>query len=644
VARTVPIYSGASQTVSSWVFRKWLGVIVQPRTRALCGTTRYQKSWKTSLGIFVCHALGVDPVLHIVDCGTETGKSVAVRRGGTGAAVFERHLLQAPFVTFDEFLTASPEVRAALGLFLGDRLTVAFENEQLTVHPVSFLTLNPRAKPTLEQQIGLSAPQIRRAILVNLDAVSMPDLAVTGERALEAARAHPPLALGAPVVDCGAFHDRVVDLVRAVLLPEAHARVDVEVVINLATGMTAFMTDPAEAIAQVGYDLGVLAETLGWTRAGWIQTVTDFSLTPGKTAPVMASAAAPTTALAKNAGDPATTTASTSSDTFPLAVAEPVRRIGHVPDLALREATLMRLVWFAHETDRDTDGAVDLLLDFYLEWRGNEKAIETIEAILDLARELQMAELDVETLHDYLADRQSLAQHNCSFADLPEALQVLDLLSQLPIEWDWERATTAMQAVADVLQAGIAVEKIGAFLARHQRLDALGFADTAEALASALSAAGVVGDQQGAVIRQLVKPGKALADHEALDAASARLQADVAQLEARKAQLDSDLGALAGRWDGLCREVHAGQAALAEVTAERAMKAGDLDVLQALRGVLRGKTAAAEAFFADLRTLDRWRQAGGTLEDRVGATYVKGLSEKLIAFFQQLLQEAQGKS
>ena len=234
--------------------------------------------WKSSVGVFVCSALGLDPALHVVDCGTETGKSVAIRRGNTGAVVFERQLLQAPFVTFDEFLTASPEVRAALGVFLGGRLVVALENQQLTVRPVPLLTLNPRPKPTLEQQIGLSAPQIRRAILVNLDAVTLPDLARSGERALEAARAHPPLPLGPPAVDCRPFHDRIVDLTRAILAPDAHGRVDVEIVVNLATGMTAFIADPTAAIAQVGYDLGLVAETLGWTKPGWIEAVTTFGI------------------------------------------------------------------------------------------------------------------------------------------------------------------------------------------------------------------------------------------------------------------------------------------------------------------------------------------------------------------------------
>ena len=40
-------HSGASQTVSSWLLRKWLGVIVQPRSRALCGTMRCH--WKVKM-------------------------------------------------------------------------------------------------------------------------------------------------------------------------------------------------------------------------------------------------------------------------------------------------------------------------------------------------------------------------------------------------------------------------------------------------------------------------------------------------------------------------------------------------------------------------------------------------------------------
>jgi hypothetical protein len=599
--------------------------------------------WKTSLGTFVCHALGLDPALHIVDCGAETGKSLTVRRTGRGEAAFKRELLAAPFVVLDEFSTADTAVRATLGVFLSGRLVVPFENEQLRVCPVPLLTLNPRQKSTLEQQIGLSAPQIRRAILANLDAVPMPDLAVMGEQALEAARTHSSLVLATPAVDCRVFHERIVELTRAILAAEAYSRIDVEIVTNLATGMTTFISDPTEAIAQVAYNLAILAETVSWTRPGWIEAVAGFSVTPGKT-PLRPErpSAIPTSALANVEADGRGTPEPSRQKTFSLEVQDLARRKRFVPNVELSDATLLRLVWFAHETDRDTDGALNLLFDFYVDWRGEDKTIETIERVLTLAQELGVTEVEAQTLHDYLADRQALAAHNCSFTDLPEALRVLELLAELPTEWDWDRATAAMKAVADLVREGVTVDEIGEFIAHHRRLEALGFNETAEALATALSETGAVGDQRDAVIRHLVEQAKLVVDRDEIEAAARKLEAEVALLEARKAELERTVGALAQRREVLRQEIVAAQRGLAEVEAERAVKAGDLDVLAALRASLLRKAATVEPLFEELRKLDRWRKMGGAPDDLVGAGYVKNLREKLLNLIAELIQEAGG--
>jgi hypothetical protein len=68
--------------------------------------------WKSSLGIFLCLALGLDPGRHIVECGSEAGKSLFVRRDATGTVVYKRELLDTPVVVLDEFQTAAPPVRA----------------------------------------------------------------------------------------------------------------------------------------------------------------------------------------------------------------------------------------------------------------------------------------------------------------------------------------------------------------------------------------------------------------------------------------------------------------------------------------------------------------------------------------------------
>lgn len=68
------------------------------------------------------------------------------------------------------------------------------------------------------------------------------------------------------------------------------------------------------------------------------------------------------------------------------------------PVIALTDPTLMPLVWFAHETDRDADGAINLPLDFYLEWRDSTRTVETIEQCLTLAKELELADIQLAWL------------------------------------------------------------------------------------------------------------------------------------------------------------------------------------------------------------------------------------------------------
>jgi hypothetical protein len=201
-----------------------------------------------------------------------------------------------------------------------------------------------------------------------------------------------------------------------------------------------------------------------------------------------------------------------------------------------------------------------------------------------------------------------------------------------------------MNAVADVMREEVTADEIGQFIAHHRRLEALGFNETAETLAVALSEAGAVGDQRHAVLRHLVEEAKAVVDREEIEAASRRLRADVAKLEATKAQLERTLAACEQRREALLNEIYAAQGQLAEVEAERFVKAGDLAVLGALRAFLLRKAVAAEPFFEDLRRLDRWRKMGGAPDDVVGAAYVKQLAEKLYTFLQQLIQEGGSKS
>src|SRR5262249_2590700 len=74
------------------------------------------------------------------------------------------------------------------------------------------------------------------------------------------------------------YRSRIVSLVREILIPKVWPRVDTEMIITMATGMTAFIPDPERAIQQTVYSYAITAETLGWTTPGWSQTVSRFSL------------------------------------------------------------------------------------------------------------------------------------------------------------------------------------------------------------------------------------------------------------------------------------------------------------------------------------------------------------------------------
>ena len=600
--------------------------------------------WKSSAGRFLCHALGLDPATHLVDCGLETGKSLSFRRGGTGAIVSRRALLDAPLLVLDEFLTADAAVRDALGIFLSGRLVMPVENDTVTVRPVPVLTLNPRPKDTLEGRIGLSAPLIRRAVLVDLDVVSMPDLAAIGEVAVEAARAHPPLVLSPPAVDCGAFHEAILQLTRAILVPAAHPRVDVEIVVNLATGMTAFIPDSVAAIAYVVHGLSVLAETLGWARPGWSEVVAEFG--HGQKTTAAGTSALVRLALPDTQGTEVVK-ASAPTTSISLAVPpSPPRRRTSVPELDLSEEMRARLIWFAMETQHDVEDALATLLDLYLELRETnaDTTINTLAAILQLGAELRRVEIEVETLHDYLATLDTLRKEGCDFDDVPEALRLITFLEALPSAWDWGQAATAMQAVAVVLETGITLEDVQGFLERHRQLEALGFDEaTAIAVVEALTRAGAVGDRRDPVLDAAIAVAGQQVDGQALEVQRQALETEIAEVTTRTRAEESRLEDLRAETSTLQQEVAQLRDAKVRLDEECERQAGGLAVVRALQAFLLGKTAEAEALWTTLEALFLWRRKGGRLDGSMGALFTDGVKQKMLTFFQQLIRDATAK-
>lgn len=590
--------------------------------------------WKTSLGPFICHAMGLDPAVQVVDCGSETGRSLTFRRGSDGTLVSKRALLETPFVVLDEYQAADRSVRSTLGVFLGGRLVVPVENEQLAVRSVPLLTLNPKEAPTLEGRLGLSAPLIRRALLANLDAVPLPDLATVGERAIDAARTHQPLVLVAPRADIQGFHDTIVDLVRGVLVSSAHERVDVEILANLCAGMTALIPQPVPAIAQVLHGLGVLAETLGWAQPGWIDVVSDFGRAAER------SAGGTSLVVQQSAVLPVKEPTSGTVVSLAVPPPSPPRRRTAVPELDLSEALRGRLIWFAMETQQDVEEALTTLLDFFLDWREAGSTIETLAAILRLAQQLELAAVEVETLNGFLETLAQLRKEGCDFGDVAEARRLISVLGMLPFAWSWELADTAMQAVAMILESGIDLADVTRFLEQHPRLESLGFdGTTAVAVAEALERAGATGDRREAVLSALVETAGCKADLEGLAAERQRLEAAVDELAATEQRWQTSIQQHREHIARLKGAVGKLNQTRDRLQTECDEAAGSLAVAEALRAFLMGRTTEAESLWSNLDGLLSWRKRGGRVDDALGQMLTEAVHRKILAFFQKLIQE-----
>jgi hypothetical protein len=248
-------------------------------------------TWKSSTGRFLCLAAGADPARCVVDLAAEAGKSLWIRRGADGGIHSQRTLLAGPVIVLDEYQQADAAVRRAIAPLLSGRYRIPVENELITLTAVPVITMNPRTGDSLTARTGLSGAQLRRLIPCDLANVPLPDLALEGERAIEAARRAGPLVLRPPRASCEAFRGAVVHLLRRVLTSEALSLVDVELLLGLGAGLTAWLPS-AVAMRQVLYDFFLIVETVRWVTPGWLELVRDFPAEGSPTAPAPKAASA----------------------------------------------------------------------------------------------------------------------------------------------------------------------------------------------------------------------------------------------------------------------------------------------------------------------------------------------------------------
>jgi hypothetical protein len=547
--------------------------------------------WKSTLGIFVCHALGLDPAINVVDCGSESGKSLFIRRTASGDVASERQLVNASFLVLDEFLAGDRAVRSAVSPFLTGNLILPFENEQVRVRPVPLLTLNPRPHPTLEGQLGLSAPLIRRAIIANVNAVVLPDLTLSGGGAVSAAHTQGPIMIKAPTCNCEEHREIIVGLLKSILKSEAHQRVGVDVVVNLCTGMTAMLADPTEAIAQVVQRIGLLAATVDWVQPGWEATMAQFGRphtrammsTPPETP-------SPLTEVRK------VEQGKEAIDGMISLHLSPGRREPGLPSLHLSDELRATLTWLAVETGRSLEETLTALIQHYNRWRQQSDTIATLHRCLELGSQLKVKGIEPSTLEEYLQARADLRHYGRSFQDVPEALGLIAKLARLPEPWDWARAEQAIQSVRLLITAGILPGHIEELLLAHERLKELGFDErAAQAVAGALVRAGATGSRRSRVLAVLVTLAGRHVDLHDAEVEQERVQQDIVRLETERHSLKETVEDLKTSVAGLQQEQRDLRTRIAQMETELATCQSRFDRLAIFESYVQGNRQVIDA-------------------------------------------------
>jgi hypothetical protein len=417
--------------------------------------------WKTTCGRMACATLGVDPSVSLIDLASEAGRSVFIRRTSDGHLLSQRNVLSSPLAVFDDFLQASDAVRAAVGPFLSGRRTVPYENGVVAIDCVTLLTLNPRAKATLELQTTFTPAQLRRIIVCNLDAVVKPDLSLTGHRAVEAALQHGPLTLPVLRTDLQAHRAAMVQLVREVVRPEMHDRIDSEMLLILAGGMGGFIDDDERAIQQTMYDVGLMLETVGWARTDWITAVSEFSLlcprpTPVRTPPL-----------------PPHSPADTEDEDDHIVIRRPFMT-NHTSDHAsytLSEETRARLILMAAEEHISFAHAADITVDFYSSATQSPGFnLQDLHSILALSKDLKIREIPLKSVKLTLALQAFLHEHQLTSDDFEAAVSLLARLHQAGLTAQAPEMTEILEVASELVISGVPAVDVKQWLAQRMNV------------------------------------------------------------------------------------------------------------------------------------------------------------------------------
>lgn len=385
--------------------------------------------------------------------------------------------------------------------------------------------MNPAT--TLAARTGLSVPQLRRLIPCDVGALDLPDLALQGGRAIEAARRAGPLPLRPPRGSCERFRRGVVHLLRQTLHPEVLGMVDVDLLLGLGTGMTAWLPEPG-AMRQVLYNFLLVVETVGWTKPGWLDRLRTFPAAPADDRPQVGLALLTEVRLMPHEapGPRISLFPERLGEVMPRGDRAMTSRESIMPAFTLSEQTKAQLVWLIHETGTSPDRAVTTLIKIFVILR-KEYEFENLQVVVALRDQCDAVDLSVADLRAFLEQTHALKAQGLAVSDAGAALAVAEQLAGAGLTLDRARA------VADLIEA-LRNANIDLTVPEQlrQTLDdyrALGYApeiiDRLAALDGALRSLGLTPDDLEPRLRHLERLNALGLDPEATDTLANALEA-----------------------------------------------------------------------------------------------------------------------
>jgi len=605
-------------------------------------------TWKSSSGRFLCLTAGADAATCLVDLAAEAGRSLWIRRDATGDIRSQRGLLSAAVVVLDEYGLADRAVRQAVLPLISGRRRVPVENDVLPITPVPIITMNPRPGQSLTARTGFSLPQLRRLVPCDLGAVPLPDLALIGERALDASRAAGPLTLRAPEGSCEAFREAVVRLLRQVLIPDAVGIVDVELLLGLGRGLTGWLNSTM-ALRQVLYDFLLVVETVGWVKPGWLDLVRAFP-DRGEEAAASSGARGAAMPLALPASLPP------AISLFPER-ADLSRQKEHssmnsrdsvLPTFLLSERSKAQLVWLAENAGIPLDEAVSLLIELYrMQQEFDDPNLDDLRTVVRLREACGAAEITASDLRTAVEFSAGLRKRGLTLDDIQTTLQVAADLADAGLYL--EDAVAVVALMKALRKAGINArvpEQLGAalrrfnalgyepkqvgrvaklweqmqaldlglddlerLLAQYRQLATLGLdARAAADLATVCDLAAVPDGQRAAVLGKaitLAQAGIALAD---LQAERDTRSQELRRLQAEQAALQETLKASRDEQARIEQEETEARARVTALREEAAQAEDAIVTARAIQHLFLGNLDAADPFFAKVITLRHLRR------------------------------------